>query len=271
MPGSGALYKHTDGVIKDRADYDAYPWEEIPEYYFKKFSESFRALADALPAGMKAIGGAGNGVFECVQDIVGLEELCYIAADDPELYQDLFRRVGQTNGVIWERLIREFGDAFCVFRFGDDLGFKTSTLLSVSDVKELIIPQYKNIIEIIHKSGKPFLLHSCGCIWQVMDDIIDIAGIDAKHSNEDQIAPFPEWVNRYGDRIGNFGGIDTDAVCRLPYDELETYIKDVYQKCKGKGGFAFGSGNSIPTYVPVEGYLSMIRIFRQVRGEAVPG
>ena len=36
-----------------------------------------------------------------------------------------------------------------------------------------------------------------------MEDLITDVGIDAKHSNEDQIAPFPEWVRRYGDRIGN--------------------------------------------------------------------
>jgi uroporphyrinogen decarboxylase len=46
-----------------------------------------------------------------------------------------------------------------------------------------------------------------------MDDIIEVAKIDAKHSNEDDIAPFSEWVDRYGDRIGNFGGVEMFACC----------------------------------------------------------
>lgn len=33
-------------------------------------------------------------------------------------------------------------------------------------------------------------------LFDVMDDIINIAKIDAKHSNEDQIAPFPVWVEK---------------------------------------------------------------------------
>ncbi|MFA6736708.1 MAG: hypothetical protein WCR87_07305, partial [Saccharofermentanales bacterium] len=70
-----------------------------------------------------------------------------------------------------------------------------------------------------------------------------------------------------GDRIGNFGGIDTDAVCRLSKTEMRTYIHDVIRKCKGHGGFAFGSGNSIPDYVPVEGFLNMVEIVREYRGE----
>ncbi|MBO5128026.1 MAG: hypothetical protein J6D10_10690, partial [Clostridia bacterium] len=83
----------------------------------------------------------------------------------------------------------------------------------------------------------------------------------------DQIAPFPEWVKRYGDKIGNFGGIDTDAVCRLDRQEMREYITDVVKQCRSHGGFAFGSGNSIPRYVPAEGYLTMVETVRELRGE----
>ena len=153
-----------------------------------------------------------------------------------------------------------------MLRFGDDLGFKSNTLLSSDDIINHIIPQYKRIIDEVHRYNKPFLLHSCGCIFNVMDELI-AAGIDAKHSNEDQIAPFPVWVKKYGDRIGNFGGIDTDAVCRLNRQEMKEYITDVVAKSKGHGGFAFGSGNSIPGYVPVDNYLTMNEIIRELRGE----
>ena len=33
-----------------------------------------------MPEGMKAIGGVGYGIFECVQDLVGYEDLCYMRA-----------------------------------------------------------------------------------------------------------------------------------------------------------------------------------------------
>lgn len=267
MPGSGALGGHIKGVIQTREDFERYPFDEICDRYFEKCSRIFSALRRAMPEGMKAIGGVGNGIFECVQDLVGYEDLCYLRVDDPDLYEDLFRKVGETNLGIWQRFLREFGDIYCVCRFGDDLGFKSTTLLPTDDVKSLVIPQYTPIVDAVHAAGKPFLLHSCGCIFNVMDDIIERVHIDAKHSNEDQIARFPYWVERYGDRIGNFGGIDTDAVCRLSREEMREYITDVVRQCRGHGGFAFGSGNSIPTYVPVEGYLTMVEILRALRGE----
>lgn len=266
MPGSGALGGHIKGVIGDRADFERYPWETVPDRFFELFGEDFKALAEVMPQGMKAIGGPGNGIFECVQELVGYMELCYLSADDPELYAELFQKVGETNLAIWERFLRDYSDAYCVVRFGDDLGYKSNTLLPEKDVKQLIIPQYRRIIEASHRHGKPFLLHSCGCIFSVMEELLD-AGIDAKHSNEDQIARFPEWVERYGSRIGNFGGIDTDAVCRLSAPEMKEYILDVIRLCKGHGGFAFGSGNSIPDYVPVEGFLTMVQTVREYRGD----
>ena len=266
LPGGGALGRHVQGIIRAREDFDRYPWKEIPDLFFRKFSPLFQALRQTMPPGMMAVGGVGNGVFECVQDLTGYIDLCYMREDDPELYRDMFRAVGDMMAAIWTRFLREFGDIYCVLRFGDDLGFATGTLLIPDDIRSLVIPRYKVIIDKVHAAGKPFLLHSCGHIFDVMEDLI-AAGIDAKHSNEDKIAPFPEWVERYGDRIGNFGGIDMNCLCEMDRAQMREYIEDVVRKCRGRGGFAFGTGNSIAEYVPPEGYLNMIEIFRELRGE----
>ena len=266
MPGSGALGNHKDGVIKTRADFDSYPWDRIPDLFFEAYRDYFRALEEVMPPGMKAIGGVGNGVFECVQDIVGFQELCYIKADDKELYRDLFARVGDILVLIWGRFLKEFGDLYCVCRFGDDLGFKSSTLISADDIRRLVVPQYKRVIDLVHSGGWPFLFHSCGCIFDVMNDIIDIAGIDAKHSNEDVISPYSRWINDYGNKIGNFGGLDTDVLCDSSSADLVSYTTSIYRLCEAKGrGAAIGSGNSIPDYVSPDRYGQMLDTVRKLR------
>ena len=268
MPGSGALGKHKEGVIKTRADFDAYPWDAVPDMYFERQRDFFLALGETMPDGMKAIGGVGNGVFECVQDVVGFEQLCYIKADDEKLYEALFAKVGDMLKKIWERFLREFGGLYCVCRFGDDLGFKSNTLLDADSIRKLVIPQYRKIVDLVHASGKPFLFHSCGCIFNVMDDIISGAGIDAKHSNEDVIAPWSRWLDDYGDRIGNFGGLDTDALCASNSSDLVSYTTEIYRACEKKGhGVAIGSGNSIPDYVDLARYGQMLDTVRKLRGD----
>jgi uroporphyrinogen decarboxylase len=85
------------------ADFNSYPWDDIPRLYFERFGPHIDALARTLPPGMKAVGGVGNGVFEAVQDLVGYLDLCLIRYDDPELYAALFRRMGEISPQIWQR------------------------------------------------------------------------------------------------------------------------------------------------------------------------
>ena len=267
MPGSGSLGGHVKGVIQNRKDFDNYPWDTIPDIFFKQCGEHLRAFRETLPDGVKGAGGVGNGIFECVQDITGFENLCGIKAEDEELFTALFRKIGDLQTVIWTRFLREYGDLFCVCRFGDDLGFKTSTFLSPADIHEHIIPQYRRIIALIHAAGKPFLLHSCGCIFNVMDDIID-AGVDAKHSNEDVISPYSRWIDGYGGKIGNFGGIDTSVLCDITDADVVHCTENIYRLCEAKGhGAAIGSGNSIPNYVSAEKYCLMVDTIRRLRGD----
>lgn len=143
-------------VIQSEEDFRNYPWEEVPEYYFEKFGKYFRALRDEMPEGMKAVGGVGNGIFECVQELTGYQNLCYMSVDEEEMYQGLFRKVGETNQKIWKRFMKEYGDIYCVLRFGDDLGYKSNTLLSTDDIRQLILPEYKPIVDLCTAMGNRF-------------------------------------------------------------------------------------------------------------------
>ena len=162
-------------------------------------------------------------------------------------------------------MLNDYGDLFCVCRMGDDLGYRSSTLLRPDTIRQHILPQVRRVIDLVHAAGKPFLMHSCGRIFAVMEDLI-AAGIDAKHSNEDAIAPFDEWIRRYGERIGLFGGIDVDLLCRQsPGAILEEVVRKGSQHRQAAHGYALGSGNSIPDYVPLGSFRALIAGAQEIR------
>jgi len=265
LPEGGALLGERPGPIQTQEDFENYPWDKLSKLYWDRADRQFAALGETLPEGMKAIGGVGNGIFETSEDLVGFEQLCYMQTDHPDLFARLYKRIGDVLFEIWEEFLNRYGEYYTVCRFGDDLGYKTATLLSPQTVTEHIIPQYKRIIQRIKDAGKPFLLHSCGNIFSVMDAIIQ-AGIDAKHSNEDAICRYEKWIEDYGDKIGLFGGIDVDMLCQNKSDDVYEYVLEKGQKFREMAnGFALGSGNSIPWYVPVEGYMAMIRAAQKIR------
>lgn len=265
LPDNGAIMGGKPGPIQNRENFIKYPWEEIPILFWQAAKPQFDLLGSSLPNGMKAVGGIGNGVLEICEDLVGFEYLSYMMFEDPELFGDIFCRVGDLMLDIWTTFINQHKDSFAIMRFGDDLGFRSSTLISPQTIRKFILPQYKKIIDLVHSNGFPFLLHSCGNIFSIMEDVIEL-GIDAKHSNEDAIAPFEEWINLYGDRIGLLGGIDVDLLClEKPNDVFEKVVDLGSTFRKKANGYALGSGNSIPDYVPVEGYLAMIKAARKIR------
>lgn len=264
LPPGGAICGGR-GPIQSRADLDAFPWDEIPKLWYEKAAPQFEALARHMPEGMKAIGGVGNGVFELSEDLVGLEQLPFLEMDDETAYADLHRRIGDLMETIWRRFLKEFGDLYCVCRFGDDLGFRSSLLTMPATVRSHIIPQYKRIIDLVHAHGKPFLLHSCGCIFEVMEDMISV-GINAKHSNEDAIAPFETWIGKYGSRIGLFGGIDMNVIVgSTPEAIRDLVLEKGVSFYRSANGFAIGTGNSVPSYVPARNYLAMLEAVNVLR------
>ncbi len=271
LPDHGAIMGGRPGPIQNRRDFDAYPWAELPARFWSVAEPRFAALAASLPPGMKAIGGVGNGVLEISEDLVGYEYLAYLQADDPELYAALYARIGDLMTTLWRQFLQRHGDAFAVCRFGDDLGFRSACLVSPAVIRTHILPPYRRIIGAIRAAGKPFLWHSCGCIFEIMDDVIAL-GIGAKHSNEDAIAPFERWIETYGDRLGLLGGIDLDILCQKSPAEVYATVLDRGRRYRRQArGYALGTGNSIPDYVPVAGYLAMVQATQALRAEEEAG
>jgi uroporphyrinogen decarboxylase len=265
FPGHGAIMGGRPGPIQTRDDFNKYPFDEIPAIFWNTYKPHLDAIRAVLPPGMKAYGGCGYGIFEASQDLVGFESLCLMQYLDNELFSDVFKKIGDLYVTLWSKMIADYPDIFVFYRMGDDLGYKTSTMLSPDTIRDYILPQYKRVIDLVHAADKKFLLHSCGCIFDVMEDIIDL-GIDAKHSNEDQIAPFDKWIEMYNSRIGLFGGIDLNTLCLKNYDDvyLEVLEKGTEFRKKTRG-YGIGSGNSIPEYVPADGFRAMIDAVKEIR------
>ena len=264
IPGHGAILGG-NGPIQTREDFERYPFEDIPRIFWETYTPRLESLRRVMPPGMKAFGGCGYGIFETAQDLVGFESLCMMPYIDPELFADLFDKIGWLYKVLWTRMASEWNDLFVFFRMGDDLGYRTSTILAPDIIREYILPLYKMVIDIAHNAGKRFLLHSCGNIFEVMPDIIAL-GIDAKHSNEDQIAPFNEWIERYGSQIGLFGGFDMNELILNSYDYVYNKVlcEGIEFRARARG-YGLGSGNSLPDYMSEEGFRAMVDAVKEIR------
>jgi uroporphyrinogen decarboxylase len=248
-----------EGVIKSLADFETYPW---PARAAIDFSAAEAAQAE-LPDGMGMMGFSG-GVLEWSSNLLGLEGMMLLLYDDPDLVRAVVDRVGQT---IYEAF-RVFCDMEKVFALwlGDDMGFKTATLLQPQHLRDYTLPWHKRFAELAHRTGRLFVLHSCGNIEAIMPDLIEYVRIDAKHSFEDVIVPVEEFKRRWGTRVAVLGGVDVDLLSRGTEDEIRRRTGQILAACAQGGGYACGSGNSITNYMPTENYLAMIETIHSFNG-----
>ncbi len=240
-------------VITDRASFDAYAWPD-PDKADYGFLDR---LAPLVPKGMK-LGIAGPcGVLENVTFLLGYENMCYLIADDPVLAGDVFEAVGSRLVRVYRQVVGHDSVGFIIGN--DDWGFKSQPMLPPDVMRRLVFPWHHQIVEAAHAAGKPAILHSCGNLASVMDDIINALGYDGKHSYEDTIQPVEQAYEQYGSRIAIMGGLDVDFLCRSTPEAVYERARAMLARTAGRARYALGSGNSIPSYVPHESYFAMIR------------
>ncbi|MDD5688282.1 MAG: uroporphyrinogen decarboxylase family protein [Elusimicrobia bacterium] len=240
------------GAIENRQDFEKYPWNNLKPINLSHFE----FMSKNLPDGMMLIPCGPGGVLENVMWLMGYEPMSYAIYEDPQLIQDMFDKVGGTLVKTFETLCQL--DKVGAMAVGDDMGFKTQTMFSPKILRKYVFPWQKKIVEVAHKHNLPFILHSCGMLDNIMDDLIDDVGIDAKHSYEDVIMPVTEAKKKYGNRVAIMGGVDMDKLSSLPVDKFRLYVRNIIKECAPGGNYALGSGNSLANYVKVENYLAML-------------
>jgi uroporphyrinogen decarboxylase len=109
-----------------------------------------------------------------------------------------------------------------------------------------------------HATGRPYLLHCCGKIDAIMDDLLDDVRIDGLHSFEDTIKTIEETKEKHGHRMAVLGGIDVDFLCRADEEAVRRRTRQTLQRCQPGGGYCLGTGNSVANYVPLRNYLAML-------------
>lgn len=254
-PGSNSTRNWADqhhGKIASWDDFERYPWPRVEDYDFSHFEY----INNNLPEGMGLIACHGGGIYEHLSSIFSYEGLCLALHDQPDLVQAVANRIGTLMLAFYNYLV-DLSRLIVVFP-GDDMGFRSATLISPDDLRRYTLPWHARFAALAHEHGKLYFLHSCGNIFSILEDLIETVGIDGKHSFEDAIVPAEEFSYRYHDRVATLGGVDVDILARRTPEEVRARTRDLIEKCAPRGRFALGSGNSIPSYIPVPNYLAML-------------
>jgi hypothetical protein len=152
---------------------------------------------------------------------------------------------------------------------GTDFGTQASTFCSEATLRDLWLPVYKQVNDLIHRRTRwRTFKHSCGAVEKFIEPFIECgfdilnpvqcsaSGMEPRHLKE-----------RYGDRIVFWGGgVDTQKT--LPFGTPDEVRREVLSRCeifsKG-GGFVFNAVHNIQAGTPVENLLALFGAVNEFR------
>jgi len=256
--GADGLPYLLEGPIKSEKDLDSY---QIPNpddgYRFESAREAIKRFK-----GEKAIVFMGHEAFEYSWYLLGgMEKLFINYIKNPEFVRRLSEMAWAYQGRLLENMAQAGVD---ILLTGDDYAGRTGPLVSPRHFQEFVLPYLQKAVAIAHKHSLPFIKHTDGNLWKILDMIVD-TGIDGLHPNEPMAGmDIGEVKAKYGHRIAVLGNVDCGML--LPFGtegEVVEAVKETIAKASVGGGHILSSSNSIHPAVKPENYRAMIAAARE--------
>ncbi len=127
------------------------------------------------------------------------------------------------------------------YMFCDDWGLQNKLMISPDKWREIWKPAYTRIYTAAHEAGMKTLLHSCGYIVDILDDLIE-AGLDVIQMDQQQNMGLDLLSQRFAGRITFWCPVDIqNAMCRGSLAEIRAYVHEMFGKLATRdGGFIAG-------------------------------
>lgn len=214
-------------------DWDALDRIKIPDV---RDPQRWRALEGARErAGDKFLMATGISLYERAHFLRGLENLWADIYEAPEQLGRLLDLLVDMNLVAIERFARAGVDGFI---FCDDWGLQDRLMIAPDTWRQVWKPRYARVYKAAREAGLITLLHSCGYIIDILEDLIEI-GLNVIHMDQQMNMGLEKLGHRFGGRLTFFAPVDIQAV--MPHgtpDEIRAYCRRMVDAlARPEGGF----------------------------------
>ena len=125
--------------------------------------------------------------------------------------RELLRMIADYNIAVFERYIELGVDGVS---FSEDLGSQRALMISPEHFREFIKPEYARIFRVVKDAGKRINFHSCGCVQDIVGDLIDV-GVDILNPVQSRANDLHRVKRTVQGRMALQGAIDTHEILML--------------------------------------------------------
>ena len=257
--------KYLDHPVKDRASWNEYKKRLDPDTP-ERWPSDWDAFVERTNSQDAPTMLLLEGFFGVLREWTGLERLLYMLYDDPDLVEDMMEQVLCLALGVARRATRDL--RIDTVRFWEDMAFKTGPLISPESVESLMVPRYKQVIDLLHGEGIDIIhIDSDGNVNELIPLWMEI-GINFPWPLE--VAAEMDAValrRKYGRDIIIGGGIDKRAFTRGK-DAIRQEVMSKVPFLVETGAYFPCLDHTVPPDVSLEDFRYYLNLVREIGGKA---
>ena len=188
-------------------------------------------------------------------------------AAQPDITDALFDAVLEVRLGIAKRILETVGKDVDIVMTADDMGTQKALQFSPDHYRRFFKPRNAKFFDLIRRyTDAPILLHSCGSVYEIIGDLIDIGlqilnPVQTHAANMDPVLLKKE----FGKHLAFWGGVDIQHV--LPFgtvEEVKDEMKRLFETLGEGGGWVVGPCHNIQPEVPPDNIIAMYKTGREL-------
>lgn len=199
-------------------------------------------------------------LFERAWSLRGMQNLLIDFKQNPAFVHELFGAITEFNLKVLERLGQFPVDGV---RFADDWGGQQGLLMSPDTWRSFIRPYLARMYQQAHRQGYDVLIHSCGNISALLDDLIEI-GVNVFNPLQPEAMDIESVMVKHSGRLAFWGGLSLQKT--LPFGTPQEVKKEVRHRLElGRkfGGYIVAPSHDMPPDVPLENIEAMVEVLKE--------